>query len=131
MDTSSVNGKTSISMGSGSVTSLLNRSGTGKVQNSDALSTNETPSANTVLPSYLQQSNDATAIGNAVKKLNEVVAPALQTLQFSMDQDTHRIVVKVVDTETNKVIRQIPNEEVLAISKSLERLQGLFVNQKA
>ncbi len=68
--------------------------------------------------------NDKTALSGAVKKLNDYVAPALQTIQFSIDQDTDRIVVKVVDTETQKVLRQIPNEEVLAISKTLDKLRG-------
>ncbi|MGQ2967046.1 flagellar protein FlaG, partial [Methylophilus sp.] len=40
-----------------------------------------------------------------------------------------RIVVKVVDTETQKVLRQIPNEEVLAISKTLDKLRGLVIRQ--
>lgn len=75
--------------------------------------------------------NDRAAISGAVKKLNDYVAPALQTIEFSIDDDTDRIVVKVVDTETQKVLRQIPNEEVLAISKTLDKLRGLVVRQTA
>jgi flagellar protein FlaG len=71
------------------------------------------------------------ALTGAVQKLNEYVAPALQTIQFSIDQDSERIVVKVVDTATQKVLRQIPNEEVLAITKTLDKLQGLVINQEA
>jgi flagellar protein FlaG len=67
----------------------------------------------------------------AVKKLNEHVAPALQTIQFSLDQDSKRMIVKVVDTETQKVLRQIPNEEVVAMSKTLDKLQGLVIRQTA
>lgn len=75
--------------------------------------------------------NDKAAISGAVKKLNEYVAPALQTIEFSIDDDSDRIIVKVVDTETQKVLRQIPNEEVLAISKTLDKLRGLVVRQTA
>lgn len=67
----------------------------------------------------------------AVKKLNEHVAPALQTIEFSLDQDSKRMIVKVVDTETQKVLRQIPNEEVMAMSKTLDKLQGLVIRQTA
>lgn len=74
---------------------------------------------------------DKAALDAAVKKLNELVAPALQTVQFTMDEEADRIVVKVVDTETKKVLRQIPNEEVLAFSKTLGRLQGLVIRQTA
>jgi flagellar protein FlaG len=55
----------------------------------------------------------------------------LQSIQFSLDEEANRVVVKVVDTETQKVLRQIPNEEVLAFSKSLGQLQGLVVRQTA
>jgi flagellar protein FlaG len=67
----------------------------------------------------------------AVKKLNDHVAPALQTIEFYLDQDSKRMIVKVVDTETQKVLRQIPNEEVVAMSKTLDKLQGLVIRQTA
>ncbi|PKO46943.1 MAG: flagellar biosynthesis protein FlaG [Betaproteobacteria bacterium HGW-Betaproteobacteria-22] len=74
---------------------------------------------------------DKAALVNAVKKLNELVAPALQTVQFTIDEELDRVIVKVVDAETKKVLRQIPNEEVLAFSKTLGRLQGLVVRESA
>lgn len=67
----------------------------------------------------------------AVEALNEHVAPAMQSVQFSIDQDTHRTIIKVVDTATNKVLRQMPNEEAIAISKTLGKLQGLMIKQTA
>lgn len=75
--------------------------------------------------------NDKAALSGAVKKLNEYVAPALQTIEFSIDDESDRIIVRVVDTETQKVLRQIPNEEVLAISKTLDKLRGLVIRQTA
>jgi flagellar protein FlaG len=75
--------------------------------------------------------NDKARLESAVRKLNEYVAPALQTIQFSIDQESERIVVKVVDTSTQEVLRQIPNEEVLAITRTLDKLQGLVIRQTA
>ena len=72
---------------------------------------------------------DKATLTGAVNKLNEYVAPALQTIEFSIDDESDRIVVRVVDTETQKVLRQIPNEEVLAISKTLDKLRGLVIRQ--
>lgn len=71
------------------------------------------------------------ALDAAVDKLNEFVAPALQSIVFSMDSELDRMVVKVIDTSTQKVLRQIPNEEVLAISRTLDKLQGLVIRQTA
>lgn len=88
--------------------------------------------AGNVAPEARQNAEiDKVALSNAVKKLNELVAPALQTVQFTMDEETDRVIVQVVDTATDKVLRQIPNEEVLAFSKTLGRLQGLVVREQA
>lgn len=74
---------------------------------------------------------DSAALEDAVKKLNAFIAPALQSVQFAVDKDSNRTVVKVVDSETKQVLRQFPNEEALAMSKSLDKLQGLMVKQTA
>ncbi len=74
---------------------------------------------------------DEDTLTGAVKKLNEYVAPALQTIEFSLDHESKRMIVKVVDTTTHKVLRQIPNEEVVAMSKTLDKLQGLVIRQTA
>jgi flagellar protein FlaG len=65
-----------------------------------------------------------------VQEVSEAVKPVAQSLQFTMEKDLGRTVVKVMDTETKEVIRQIPSEEILAIAKALNKLQGLLVEQK-
>ena len=52
-------------------------------------------------------------------------------VEFTIDEDSHRTVVKVVDQETKELIRQMPSAEALEISKALDRVQGLLINQKA
>ncbi len=74
---------------------------------------------------------DKASLVTAVKKLNEFVAPALQTIAFAIDEQSERMVVKVIDTASQKVLRQIPNEEVLSMSKTLDKLQGLVIRQTA
>ncbi|MDR5172604.1 flagellar protein FlaG [Methylobacillus flagellatus] len=70
-------------------------------------------------------------VQSAVERINEFISPIMQSIQFSTDVDSGRVVVKVVDSETQKVLRQIPSEEVLAISKALDNLQGLIIRQTA
>ncbi|WP_079433173.1 flagellar protein FlaG [Zoogloea sp. LCSB751] len=69
-------------------------------------------------------------LAQAVTQIQDVIKQTAQSLQFSIDKDTGSTVVKVVDTESKKVLRQIPSEEVLAIAKALDKLQGLLVRQK-
>ena len=70
-------------------------------------------------------------LNQAVKQIQDVIKQTAQSLQFSIDKDSGMTVVKVVDTESKKVIRQIPSEEVMAIAKALDKLQGLLVKQQA
>lgn len=74
----------------------------------------------------------ATHLQNAVGKFNDVMRQSKQNLEFSVDADTKKPVVKLVDTETGDVIRQIPSEEMLSIARSIDQFQqGLLLKQKA
>jgi flagellar protein FlaG len=67
----------------------------------------------------------------AVATLNKLVAPAAQAIQFAIDDESGRTVVKVIDTDTRQVLRQVPSEEAIAISRVLDRLRGLLIQEKA
>ena len=66
-------------------------------------------------------------LDTAVNHLNQYISSAVSSIEFSVDEDSGRTLVKVVDTETRKVLRQIPNAEVLALSKTLDRVEGLLI----
>jgi flagellar protein FlaG len=66
-----------------------------------------------------------------VDKLNEFMHNGQRNLSFSVDKDTEDMVVKVMDTQTNEVIRQFPSEETLKLAKHLEGMLGLIFNDKA
>jgi flagellar protein FlaG len=65
----------------------------------------------------------AEQIENAVLKLNEFAQTNNRQLNFSVDEGSNRQVVKVTDSESGKIIRQIPSEEVLRTSERLQDLQ--------
>jgi flagellar protein FlaG len=72
------------------------------------------------------------ALNNAVAAINQAMNDANQALHFSVDTDTHRTVVKMVDTSTGELIRQFPSDATLAISRGIaEFQQGLLLKQKA
>jgi flagellar protein FlaG len=52
-------------------------------------------------------------------------------LQFLTDPHSGRTVVQVVDAQTRQVIRQLPSEEALAITRAMDRLQSLLVHEQA
>jgi len=66
-----------------------------------------------------------------LSKINDFVQMRASNVQFETDKDTGIRVVKVVDTATKEVIRQLPTEEAIRIAKALDQLQGLLIRQKA
>ncbi len=58
-------------------------------------------------------------ITQAVSHLKEYVQHMKRDMDFSVDKVTGRFIVKVYDSETKELIRQIPSEEMLAISRHL------------
>jgi len=70
-------------------------------------------------------------VQQAMEEVRNAIAPVAQDLLFSIDEDTGKTIVKVVDASTDEVIRQIPSEEIISIAKALDKLQGLLVEQKA
>ena len=59
-------------------------------------------------------------LDDAVKQLNSYVQSINRNLEFNIDNDSGQTVVKVIDSETDELIRQIPNEEALYIAKQLD-----------
>jgi len=68
----------------------------------------------------------AQRLENSVSKLNELVQSVQRDLQFSIDESSGDTVIKVLDTNTEEVIRQIPSEEVLALTRNIESLKGVL-----
>ena len=50
-------------------------------------------------------------------------------LKFSVDKDTNRQVIEVIDTKTGDVVRQIPPEEVLNFLREFHDAKGLFISR--
>ena len=67
----------------------------------------------------------------AVRQVNAELEIRSIGLQFEIDQDTHKVIVKVVDRNSGEVIRQVPNEEVVRIAKVMGEMSGLLVDAAA
>jgi flagellar protein FlaG len=73
---------------------------------------------------------DTDALQQAMDDVQTAIKSIANDLTFSIDEDTGRTLVKIVDRETDEVIKQIPSEEMLRIAKALDKLQGLLVKQE-
>ncbi len=67
----------------------------------------------------LQQAIDSVSLDKVVQEINEKMQLIQRELHFSVDNDSGQTVIKVIDLETQGVIRQIPNEEALLFARRL------------
>lgn len=67
----------------------------------------------------------------AVNQIQQFTQTLSQNLKFSIDEETGKTVVKIVDVQTQEVIRQIPSEEAIRIAGALGKIQGLLFNGEA
>lgn len=73
-------------------------------------------------------SRDAVAIQTENRKIIRAVhevndsgtLPTSHELVFSLDRQSRRPVIKVVDRLTNEVVQQIPNEQILRLAEDLK-----------
>ena len=63
-----------------------------------------------------------------LKQIKNITEDGLYSVRFERDSGSNTLVVKIVDSETDEVIRQIPQEELLELSKHLEELNGNLVD---
>lgn len=70
------------------------------------------------------------ALEKALGNLSAHVQNLQRSLQFSVDTESGETVVRVVDTKTQEVIRQIPSEELLVIAERLRSRAGLLLSEQ-
>jgi len=84
-----------------------------------------------VAPSPQMAGPSLEQVQQAAKQVQQIVQAQTSNLTFSVDQGSGKTIVKLMDSETGKVIRQIPSEEMIAMSEAMDKMQGLLLKQKA
>lgn len=65
-----------------------------------------------------------------VKEANKALVAAQRELEFSVHEKTKDIIVRVINTETKEVIREIPPEKILDLVASILEMAGLLVDER-
>lgn len=86
-----------------------------------------TPSSQVIQAQSVERGRviDSEDLGRAVSQLNDFVQNVQRDLQFEVDQELGKTIVRVVDQETQKVIRQIPDELALRLAENLQQDEPL------
>ena len=75
------------------------------------------------------QASDRKSLMNTVKNLNEKLENQELQARFSVDDESGQFVVSIRDSNTGKVVRQIPSEESLEFARNAEKGVGILVNK--
>lgn len=75
-------------------------------------------------------------IQQAIPKVRELLQQNQRSLDFKVAEEENRVIITVIDKETDRVIRQIPPEDVLQIASAIEEgaqdiPEGSILNFKA
>jgi len=91
-----------------------------------------TPTAAQTEPKQEKTAMDHAELANKIENLNQLVH---RNLEFSLDDETGQQVIRVIDSDTGKVVRQIPPDQILHIISQVQKardgmLPGVLLDDK-
>lgn len=81
------------------------------------------PQQGQALPQSGENSVESADLQQAISQINTFVQSVKRDLSFSLDVTSGRTVIKVIDSDSGTLVRQIPSEEVLALANYLQDVQ--------
>lgn len=66
----------------------------------------------------------------AIQKANKAILGGNRRFEFSIHEKTNEIVVRVYNSDTDELIREIPNEKILDMVAKICEMAGLFVDER-
>ena len=70
-------------------------------------------------------------VKKAVDNINDTIKSFVNHLEFFVDENNDRIVVRAVDTRTNEIIREFSTGKVVGIAKAVGKVRGLLLQENA
>ena len=72
---------------------------------------------------------DKEELQKALKELNDHMGSMDRSIQFSIDDSSRDVIVKIVDKNSGEVISQIPPQEVLELRERMREMAGLIIEK--
>ncbi len=73
---------------------------------------------------------DENAIESLLQDLKASSAFLHRKLKFSINKELNRVIIKVIDAETDKVIKELPPEELQRVSIRIREAVGLLIDEE-
>jgi flagellar protein FlaG len=83
------------------------------------------------LTAFLSENNNETDVRSAAKDLERLSTILNRKLRFYVDQESHEVIVKVIDAATDKVIKILPPEELRRLHSYLKEAIGFLCDEQA
>ena len=83
--------------------------------------------ASEVLKNFEANKAETAASARELQRLSDLVTG--HKLQFNVNQELDKVVVRVVDTSTNEVIREIPSEDLQRIQARMKHAIGVLFDE--
>ncbi len=78
-----------------------------------------------------EKSVNTTELREAVDQINSFVQTVQRDLTFSFDEGSGQTVIKVIDSKSGGLVRQIPSEEVLSMATHLRDVESMMGSQQS
>ena len=66
---------------------------------------------------------------DVVDVLNSAAKSVNKSVSFSYHEKTNRVIMKIMDSKTHEVIREIPSKEMIRLLEHIHELIGMFVDE--
>ncbi len=90
----------------------------------------EAPATSAVVLAQLPEVPAAHELSAAITSIREAAQSIHRDLNFTLDEESGAVIVKVVDSN-GELVRQIPSEDILRLRGQLEEARSLLFSAKA
>lgn len=77
-----------------------------------------------------QKSDASNDVIRAIEEANKKLKGNDKQFEFAVHEQTKQIMVKVIDTKTQEVLKEFPSEKILDMVANMCEAAGLFVDEK-
>lgn len=85
--------------------------------------------ADTAVEAHENAVPTAQQIQNAVEQMNRASSQLNERISFSYNEKVNRVVVKVINQDTNEVVREIPPRDIIKLTEHIQQYLGMIVDE--
>jgi len=77
-----------------------------------------------------KQAEQPTELQETVKDLEKISLAFNKKIRFKVDQKSHEVIVRIIDSETNKVVKELPSQELQRLRDRIRETMGILFDEQ-